>query len=149
MMTLAFAEYEIKRSLMDAGKSCGYRSPTGQYIGHGFMAEPLSVVQQVRRKRLGQLITENKTQEHLASILDVTPSYLSQLNSGHRPISEKTARRFERVCGKRSGWMDFDSSADYGLPKDWDPVLEVLASSPEEKTQTALKMMRALLDISD
>lgn len=40
------------------------------------------------------------------------PSYVSQLTSGHRPITEKTARRVEKSLALKSGWMD----APHNLP---------------------------------
>lgn len=35
-------------------------------------------------------------------------SYICQLIAGHRPVTEKSARRFERELGLPSGWFDID-----------------------------------------
>ena len=37
------------------------------------------------------------------------PSYLSQLANAHRPVTEKTARKFEQSLGLREGWLDEDT----------------------------------------
>ncbi|MEY4402305.1 MAG: hypothetical protein RIR91_340 [Verrucomicrobiota bacterium] len=39
------------------------------------------------------------------------PSYICQLISGVRPITEKTARKFEHQLGLATGWMDMDHNA--------------------------------------
>lgn len=36
------------------------------------------------------------------------PSYVSQLYTGVRPITEKTARKIEQILGLSVGWMDQD-----------------------------------------
>lgn len=33
-------------------------------------------------------------------------SYISQIQSGHRPFTEEAARRIEVDCGKPAGWLD-------------------------------------------
>lgn len=38
-------------------------------------------------------------------------SYLAQLTSGHRPITEKTARKIEAQLGLATGWLDADHDA--------------------------------------
>lgn len=43
---------------------------------------------------------------NLARKLGITPGYASQLSSGHRPITEKTARWIEAELGLSVGWMD-------------------------------------------
>lgn len=42
------------------------------------------------------------------------PSYVSQLVGGIRPITEKTARKFERALGLTPGWMDAPNTGSSG-----------------------------------
>jgi hypothetical protein len=61
----------------------------------------------VRRAKLRSLIAQWGGPSPLAKKLKLSgPSYLSQLLSGHRPITEKTARQFENELGLPPGWMD-------------------------------------------
>lgn len=51
------------------------------------------------------------------------PSYLSQLVSGNRPITEKTARGVEDKLGLPGGWMDQDPTERTGQQPRLDTAL--------------------------
>ena len=50
------------------------------------------------------------------------PSYISQLISGTRPVTEKTARKFEQLLGLAVGWLDQDHQGA-GKPAKLDDTL--------------------------
>src|SRR5947209_2514390 len=61
----------------------------------------------LRRRNL--LLLKEQTRDEwqtLAKRLGSTKSWLSQLSTGHRPFSEKTARGFEKKLNLSSGWFD-------------------------------------------
>lgn len=61
----------------------------------------------LRRRNL--LLLKEQTRDEwqtLAKRLDTTKSWLSQISTGHRPFSEKTARGFEKKLGLSLGWFD-------------------------------------------
>lgn len=63
----------------------------------------------LRRRNL--LLLKEQTRDEwqtLAKRLGVTKSYLSQLSTGHRPFSEKTARGFEAKLKLSEGWFDLE-----------------------------------------
>jgi len=59
-----------------------------------------------RRANLRRLIDEWGTQQRLASALAVTPGYINQLVCARRPITEKTARVWEKRLALPVGWID-------------------------------------------
>jgi SOS-response transcriptional repressor LexA len=61
---------------------------------------------EIRRLRLKSLVDEYGTQASLARALDVAPTYLRQMLVGERPISEKSARKFEPKLLKQPFWLD-------------------------------------------
>lgn len=64
-------------------------------------------VQEIRRKNLRALLTQWGGPTALAKRLKHSgPSYLSQLVSGVRPITEKNARKIEERTGLSKGWLD-------------------------------------------
>ena len=63
-------------------------------------------IQQVRIRVLQDWVAEIGNQEAAAPILGVSPGYVSQLMNGYRPITEKTARKFEERLKKPIGSMD-------------------------------------------
>lgn len=64
---------------------------------------------QVRIENLRALSAQWGGPSSLAKKLRLSgPSYISQLISGVRPITEKTARKFEQQLGLASGWLDID-----------------------------------------
>lgn len=56
--------------------------------------------------RLNELVKKAGSQAALASQLDCTPGFISQLLTGRRPITEKTARKLERRLKLPHEWMD-------------------------------------------
>ena len=99
--------------------------------------------QAARVKRLQALVDEYGSQEKLGEQLGVTPGYISQLVIGHRPITEKTARKYERLCNKPQGWLD-NKPIDAG--DELTALLQVLLEATPEKRQMAIRVMRTLLD---
>lgn len=68
----------------------------------------------IRRENLFGLIGEGRrfaTQAELATALDVTESYLSQMHGAkpHRRISEVSARKFEHKLGLKTGVLDAEA----------------------------------------
>lgn len=82
-------------------------------------SEAQAAIEDRRRHNLllftGQYINNQAEAARRLGLQDV--SYLSQLKRGHRPISEKTARRMESSAGLPIGWFDQDrtgKTADEG-----------------------------------
>lgn len=72
------------------------------------MAKKLDIME-VRRKNLANLIAQWGGPTTLAKKLRLAgPSYLSQLIGENRPITEKTARKYEAALGLPGGWLDDD-----------------------------------------
>lgn len=68
--------------------------------------QPLDIMA-IRRANLRLLIAQWGGPSTLAKKLDLSgPSYLSQLIVGHRPITEKTARKYEADLGLPARWLD-------------------------------------------
>lgn len=66
-------------------------------------------VNQTRRINLRRLVSEHEGMTALSKKLGLTkPAYVSQLlaDPPARPISEKTARKWEKMLGLPDGWMD-------------------------------------------
>lgn len=59
----------------------------------------------------------------LAKKLDVSASYLSQIQSGHRPFSERTARQFEDKLKLKEGWFDLEHSSTMPTSQNDDAAL--------------------------
>lgn len=66
----------------------------------------------VRRANLRHVVDELGGPTGVAKRLKLSgPSWLSQLISGHRPFTEKTARKFERILGLKQGSLDIPAEA--------------------------------------
>jgi hypothetical protein len=60
----------------------------------------MPTIQEVRRANLRRVIEKNGGAASVARMLGLSgPSHLSQILSGHRPFTEKTARKFEAKLG--------------------------------------------------
>ena len=64
-------------------------------------------VTEIRQLNLKKMEAHYGSQVALADILDSTTARINHLLTGHRNIGEKTARKFEAMLKKPSGWMDF------------------------------------------
>lgn len=63
--------------------------------------------EEVRRENLRRVVEELGGHTAVARRLKLAgPSWLSQLYSGHRPFTEKTARKFEKQLGLKAGSLD-------------------------------------------
>ena len=63
----------------------------------------------IRQRNLRALIRDAGGPSTLAARLGhAGPSYLSQLANAHRPLTEKTARKFGEALALRPGWLDED-----------------------------------------
>ena len=75
----------------------------------------LSALEERRRVRLRELIERYGSSAKLADALGCTPGYISQLLTKRRPVTEKTARKFERTLDLPEYWFDqrhTDAAAD-------------------------------------
>lgn len=66
-------------------------------------------IKEVRRQQLRKLVTEHEGMNNLARKLGLNKgAYISQLltNPPHRDISEKTARKWEKILRLPEGWLD-------------------------------------------
>ncbi|WP_434779244.1 S24 family peptidase [Neisseria sp. Ec49-e6-T10] len=73
----------------------------------------MKTIADVRRQNLLILIDEYGTVQKLASVLDKSPSQVSQNKTGFRDIGNTLAREIEVKTGKQNGWMDTDHSSDH------------------------------------
>lgn len=81
-------------------------------------------ITEVRRASLRVLIAQWGGPTSLAKKLKLSgPSYLSQLVSGERPITEKTARKIEGGLDLSDGWMDEDHEENKAKPAPIDTQL--------------------------
>lgn len=62
-------------------------------------------IQQIRRARLAQIVTEYGSQTALADKLDIEQNYISRCLRGKKRIGEDFAERVEVATGKPAGWM--------------------------------------------
>ena len=69
---------------------------------------------QVRRTRMKILVDRFGSQTHLASMLGIAPAYLYQMLSGRRPISEKSARKYEKRLSIADRWFDTEENTSQG-----------------------------------
>lgn len=70
-------------------------------------AAPVADVHDIRKKNLKALVQQWEGPTNLAKKLGYTgPSYVSQMVSGNRPITEKTARAIEGKAGLPAGYLD-------------------------------------------
>lgn len=80
-----------------------YRSGQGQFLAFAIM-NPTQ-----RQRNLKLLIEQWGGAGGLSAKLGYSnASYISHLTTGHRPITEKTARKIETVLGLPLSWMDAD-----------------------------------------
>lgn len=69
-------------------------------------------IMEIRRRNLRTLIAQWGSPTALAKKLKLSgPSYLSQMVGGHRPLTEKTARKLEQQLGLKVGWLDETQAA--------------------------------------
>ncbi len=66
----------------------------------------LSATEEMRREKLRELVNRHGSIARLADALGLTPGYVSQILNKRRPITEKTARKFERALGLPEYWFD-------------------------------------------
>jgi len=67
----------------------------------------MSDIETIRLNQLVLLVQKyENNQKKLAEALDLTPGYINQLLGRVRPITEKSARKFERKLGLDNGWFD-------------------------------------------
>lgn len=70
-------------------------------------------VMELRMTNLRSLSAQRGGPTALAKTLKhAGPSYISQMYTGVRPITEKTARKIEQRLGLPSGWMDQNHGTD-------------------------------------
>ena len=93
--------------------------------------------QEVRRANLKVLIAQWGGPTSLAKKLGLSgPSYLSQLLSGLRPITEKCARKYESALDLPPAWMDEEHDESKAKP----------AAVDSRLVTTVIKMVGAALE---
>lgn len=94
-------------------------------------------IQDVRRAKMRRVVDELGGPTGVAKRLKLSgPSWLSQLISGHRPFTEKTARKFERTLGLSSGFLDTEA-AQQSLP--------VIVNREVPQISESLEVVKSLL----
>jgi plasmid maintenance system antidote protein VapI len=88
-------------------------------------------MKEARIKKLEILIEKFGGRVHLAAAIRTTPGYIYQLLTGKRPITEKTARKYERLLSLKPGWFDEGQKEEMDLS---------LFHSPDESEASALLM---------
>jgi plasmid maintenance system antidote protein VapI len=84
----------------------------------------------LRRRNLVALKDQWGGWQNLAKKLKVTASHLSQIQSGHRPFSELTARQFEEKLGLSEKWLDLEKTTAEGTSQNDDgALLETIVDS--------------------
>lgn len=121
-----------KQTLLAGGYPCSYRDEMD-----------LDVAIHRRRKNLRRL-SEDMGQEELAHRLGCSGSYVSQLITATRPITEKTARKYEARLGKPPGWLDIDHGAldTAAAPADAQDLIALLLNLPEQERNFWIRMIR-------
>lgn len=66
-------------------------------------------ITEIRRNKLNALLAGYDNKERFAEALQIKPNYLYQLRTGKRPITEKTARKFETKLKLKHLWFDSSS----------------------------------------
>lgn len=88
----------------------------------------------LRRRSLELLADRHGGRAALASRLGVTDGHVAQMITGHLPLTDRSARKFEAVLELPDGWMDLDHDA---IRAEVDPgdierlVLALLRMPPE------------------
>ena len=106
------------------------------------------------RERLGNSVDPRKAmlEGPFAKQLRISPSYWSQLKSRNRQIGETLARQFERLCGKRPGWLDAEHrqqpapGSTAALDDDERFLVDVLLTCYRMNPQRVKKRMLELLE---
>lgn len=91
---------------------CESLASAGLYIGNlvGMDTDELRDlrVQRLRWLRNDAPQYKDLQQQAFAKLLGTSPSQLGQWLSGHRRISEDSARKIEKATGRPKGWLDGD-----------------------------------------
>lgn len=101
---------------------------------------------QIRVERLKSLIKEEyeDNQTAFANAIGMKPPHvnrwLSDTASDRRVISEKSARKIERILGKPTGWMD---NSDIHESEEDNEIMKMLKDMEEGKKKAIIEMIRA------
>lgn len=72
------------------------------------------LTRQVRMKKLREAIFSfDGKQADFAKVVNVEPSFLSQMKTGNKQVPDAVARNIEVALGKPRFWMDIDPSESY------------------------------------
>lgn len=106
--TLANAKHLHKRTERDVGRRVG--KMTQQQSDNSNKSEGINTMSQMdtnRRGNLKRVVDELGGPTAVAKRLKLSgPSWLAQIMSGHRPFTEKTARKFEKMLGLKVNSLD-------------------------------------------
>lgn len=89
-------------------------------------------IQDIRLENLKRLADINGGQEVLAERVGVSPPYISLLMTRKRPVTEKTARKWEQVLGLESGWLDTPKDGPSHSPDALAEILEAVTEAVKD-----------------
>jgi hypothetical protein len=90
----------------------------------------------VRKRNLQSLIRKFNGPTALAKHLGhASPSFLSQLANGFRPITEKTVRKIEKQLGMPQGWFDVDHQNSPTGASPFPPMMDAVLLAVTEELQ--------------
>lgn len=65
-------------------------------------------IYEIRKANLTALLSQSVNQRAFAEMIETSPAYVSQMNTGHRKIGNDLARRIEKNLSLPQNWMDQD-----------------------------------------
>jgi len=88
-------------------------------------------VQEIRKRKLSNLIREYGTQKAFAEAAGLDVGHVSQMMTGRRSIGERVARKIEKNLGKPEGWMDSENGD--GTPQKTPPPHANVGPGPDTR----------------
>ena len=127
-----------------AGQVVSDQRVFAEQIAHAYrLRMDLSKSVERRRANLRMLMRELGRDE-LADRLGCSPSYVSHMCAGTRPVSEKAARKYEKRLGKPPGWLDVDHEtlAAAESPVAAQELIELLLELPDDERAFWIRTIR-------
>ncbi len=115
-----------------------------EQIAHAYRQRmDLSKAVDRRRSNLRMLMRE-LGRDDLAERLGCSPSYVSHMCAGNRPVTERAARKYEKRLGKPPGWLDVDHEALSAAesPTVAQELIELLLTLPDEERAFWIRTIR-------
>jgi hypothetical protein len=110
-------------------------------------------IYEIRRVNFLKLLEKSHSDREFADATASTPSHVSQMKTGHRPIGDQVARRIEDKLHLEHGWMDQLHIEESELPEEEREIkalADAIAAQPSDKLETikaALKLVGVTLPI--